>query len=169
MSVYGYITNIQRCSTEDGPGIRTTAFFRGCALKCLWGHNIETISPDPELVWHGIRCIGDQACVRTCPEHALELTPEGMKIDRELCTVCGACVEVCPSTALEILGERWNAEDLVEELARDTVFFQTSGGGVPLSGGEPLYQAEFAVAVAKGLKEKGIHVALDTCGYYNQS
>ncbi|RLI47980.1 MAG: glycyl-radical enzyme activating protein [Candidatus Thorarchaeota archaeon] len=169
MSVYGYITNIQRCSTEDGPGIRTTAFFKGCPLKCLWCHNIETISPDPELIWHGIRCIGDQACVRTCPEHALELTPEGMKIDRELCTVCGACVEVCPSTALEILGERWNAEDLVEELARDTVFFQTSGGGVTLSGGEPMYQADFAVAVAKGLKEKGIHVALDTCGYYSQS
>lgn len=168
MSVTGYITNIQRCSTEDGPGIRTTAFLKGCPLKCLWCHNIETIDPRPQLVWHGNRCIGDQTCVRACPEHALELTAEGMKIDRELCKVCGTCADVCPAKAMELIGQEWRAEDLVEELARDSIFFTTSGGGVTLSGGEALHQAEFAIAVAKGLKEREIHVALDTCGYYSE-
>ncbi len=168
MSVHGLITNIQRTSTEDGPGIRTTVFLKGCPLRCEWCHNVEAIDPKPQLVWHGQKCIGDQACIRTCPEHALTLTREGMVIDREMCTVCGSCAEACPTTAMELIGERWNAEDLVEELARDSVFFTTSGGGVTLSGGETLYQPEFAIAVARGLKERGIHVALDTCGYYSE-
>ncbi|MHA1770028.1 MAG: glycyl-radical enzyme activating protein [Candidatus Thorarchaeota archaeon] len=169
MTVKGYITNIQRSSTEDGPGIRTTVFLKGCPLSCIWCHNVEAISPKQQLAWHDNKCIGDQACVRSCPEHALELTATGMKIDRALCTVCGLCVEACPTTAMELIGEEWEAEALVEELARDSIFFQTSGGGVTLSGGEALYQAEFAVALARGLKERGIHVALDTCGYYSEN
>lgn len=169
MTAKGLITNIQRCSTEDGPGIRTTAFLKGCPLRCVWCHNIETINADPIIIWHSTRCIGDQACVRACPENALELTKDGMHIDRIRCNVCGTCVEVCPTTAMELMGHEWDAADLVDELARDAIFFETSNGGVTLSGGEPLYQPDFVVEVAEGLRKRGIHVALDTCGYYSES
>ncbi|MBN2231142.1 MAG: glycyl-radical enzyme activating protein [Candidatus Thorarchaeota archaeon] len=168
MNVSGIVTNIQRCSTEDGPGIRTTVFFKGCPMKCLWCHNIETIDPDPIVVWYAVKCIGDQACVRACPESALELTEDGMKIDRELCQVCGACEEACPTGAMKIMGKIWSSDDLVEELLRDKVFFTTSNGGVTLSGGEATYQADFVVAVATGLQANEVHVALDTCGYCSE-
>ena len=168
MSTTGIVTNIQRCSTEDGPGIRTTVFFKGCPMKCLWCHNIETIDPEPIVVWYAVKCIGDQACVRACPESALELTADGMRIDRALCKVCGSCEEACPTGAIKVMGKLWSAEDLVEELLRDKVFFTTSNGGVTLSGGEATYQVEFAIQVASGLQESDVHVALDTCGYCSE-
>ncbi len=168
MSTTGLVTNIQRCSTEDGPGIRTTVFFKGCPLKCLWCHNVEAISPDPILVWYAVKCIGDEACVRACPESALELTPDGMKIDRDLCELCGTCEEACPTGAMKVMGKLWAAEDLVQELLRDKVFFNTSNGGVTLSGGEATYQPDFAIQVASGLQKNGVHVALDTCGYCSE-
>jgi pyruvate formate lyase activating enzyme len=164
----GIITNIQRCSTEDGPGIRTTVFMKGCPMSCTWCHNIETIDPESTVVWYGVKCIGDHACVRACPEEALEVTPEGLKIDRKKCVVCGSCEDACPTGAVKIMGNVWNSEDLVQELLRDKVFFETSNGGVTLSGGEPTYQAEFVIEVAKGLQENGVHVALDTCGYCSE-
>jgi pyruvate formate lyase activating enzyme len=169
MLTSGLITNIQRCSTEDSPGIRTTLFFEGCPLKCLWCHNIEAIDPEPALVWYAVKCIDDQACVRACPERALEMTSEGLKIDREKCQVCGTCEEACPTGAIKVMGQLWDSEAMIEELLRDRVFFTTSGGGVTLSGGEPTYQPEFAEAVAGGLREHGVHVALDTCGYCDES
>ncbi|MFW9933565.1 MAG: glycyl-radical enzyme activating protein, partial [Candidatus Thorarchaeota archaeon] len=162
------VTNIQRCSTEDGPGIRTTVFFKGCPMKCLWCHNIETIAPDPTLVWYAVKCIGDQACVRACPESALELTADGMRIDRTLCKVCGSCEDACPTGAMKVMGKLWSAEDLVEELLRDKVFFTTSNGGVTLSGGEATFQVEFTIQVASGLQKNGVHIALDTCGYCSE-
>ncbi len=168
MSTTGIVTNIQRCSTEDGPGIRTTVFFKGCPLKCLWCHNIEAIAPDPRVVWYAVKCIGDQACVQACPESALELTPDGMKVDRNLCKVCGTCEEACPTGAIKVMGKLWTAEDLVQELLRDKVFFITSNGGVTLSGGEATYQPDFATQVASGLQKNGVHVALDTCGYCSE-
>ncbi|MDH4213333.1 MAG: glycyl-radical enzyme activating protein [Candidatus Thorarchaeota archaeon] len=168
MSTTGIVTNIQRCSTEDGPGIRTTVFFKGCPMKCLWCHNIETIDPDPTLVWYAVKCIGDQACVRACPESALELTADGMRIDRTLCKVCGSCEDACPTGAMKVMGKLWSAEDLVEELLRDKVFFTTSNGGVTLSGGEATFQVEFAIQVASGLQKNGVHIALDTCGYCSE-
>ncbi|TFG31754.1 glycyl-radical enzyme activating protein [Candidatus Thorarchaeota archaeon] len=168
MTSTGIVTNIQRCSTEDGPGIRTTVFFKGCPMKCVWCHNIETIDADPVLVWYAVKCIGDQGCVRACPESALELTPDGMKIDHDKCQVCGTCEEVCPTGAMKVMGTHWTSDDLVEELLRDKIFFTTSNGGVTLSGGEATYQSEFAIEVATGLQEHGIHVALDTCGYCSE-
>jgi pyruvate formate lyase activating enzyme len=168
MTKNGLVTNIQRCSTEDGPGIRTTVFFKGCPLNCLWCHNIETIDPNPVVVWYKTKCIGDQACVRECPESALELTEDGMKIDRTLCTLCGQCEDACPTGAIKVMGKPWNSKDLVEELLRDKIFFETSGGGVTLSGGEPTFQAEFAAEVAEGLRQSGVHVALDTSGYCSE-
>ncbi|MFX1264035.1 MAG: glycyl-radical enzyme activating protein [Promethearchaeota archaeon] len=165
----GLITNIQRCSTEDGPGIRTTVFFKGCPLSCTWCHNIETIDPKPQTVWYSTKCIGDKACIEACPENALNLTSDGMEIDRELCQTCGKCEDVCPTGAIKVMGKEWTSEALVQELLRDKVFFATSGGGVTLSGGEATYQAQFMIEVARGLREHGVEVALDTCGYCSES
>ncbi len=169
MTPTGMLTNIQRCSTEDGPGIRTSIFLKGCPLHCIWCHNIETIDSEPRLVWHGQKCIGDKACVRVCPEKALQLTSTGMAIDLEKCKICGDCEDTCPSGALEIIGKTWDSEKLVEELLRDKVFFETSNGGVTISGGEPLLQSEFVIAVASGLRSNGVHVAIDTCGYSSEA
>jgi pyruvate formate lyase activating enzyme len=168
MVLRGIVTNIQRCSTEDGPGIRTTVFTKGCPMHCPWCHNIETIDADPVVVWYEAKCIGVQDCVRACPESALELTADGMKIDQELCNVCGACEEECPTGAIKVMGTYWNSDDLVEELLRDKIFFTTSNGGVTLSGGEATYQAEFSIDVATRLQSEGVHVALDTCGYCSE-
>jgi pyruvate formate lyase activating enzyme len=137
-------------------------------MKCVWCHNIETIDAEPRLVWYAVKCIGDQGCVRACPESALELTPDGMKINLKLCKVCGTCEEVCPTGAIKVMGTSWNSNDLIEELLRDEVFFATSNGGVTLSGGEATYQSEFAIDVAIGLQKNGVHVALDTCGYCSE-
>jgi pyruvate formate lyase activating enzyme len=169
MTISGIITNIQRCSTEDGPGIRTTVFFKGCPMSCIWCHNIETIGPKPIVIWYAVKCIGDQACVRACPEEALEMTPDGLRIDREKCVVCGICEDACPTGAVKVMGKVWSSEDLVQELLRDKVFFETSKGGVTLSGGEATFQAKFALEIAKGLQAEGVHVALDTCGYCGES
>ncbi len=168
MTTTGFVTNIQRCSTEDGPGIRTTVFFKGCPMSCIWCHNIETINANPVIVWYAVKCIGDQACVRACPESAIELTPDGMKIDRNLCKVCGTCEDECPTGAMKLMGNSWDSDSLVEELLRDKVFFTTSNGGVTLSGGEATYQSDFAIDIAIGLQANEVHVALDTCGYCSE-
>jgi pyruvate formate lyase activating enzyme len=160
----GRILEIVRMSTEDGPGIRTTVFMKGCTLKCIWCHNPESISPQPQLCWLGNRCIGCKTCLSVCPEGALDLSEAGMKIDRVRCTGCGRCAEECPGTALELLGKIWQADALVTELIKDRAYFETSDGGVTISGGDPSMQSEFVAPVLKGLREKGIHTAIDTCG-----
>ena len=160
----GITFNIQRFSTEDGPGIRTTVFLKGCPLRCAWCHNPEGLSPRPELVWYDVRCIGARDCLRACPVGALELTPAGMRIDRERCTVCGECARACPAGALEVIGREWTPQALLAEVEKDRLFYETSGGGVTFSGGEPMYQAEFVREAARLCRRAGIPVALDTCG-----
>jgi pyruvate formate lyase activating enzyme len=162
------ILEIQRMSTEDGPGIRTTVFFKGCSLKCAWCHNPESISKPPQLHWVGNRCIGCKSCLDVCPQQALTLSETGMVIDRTLCDGCGECAEECPSTALELMGETWRMSDLIDEVIKDKVYFDKSDGGVTISGGEPTLQPQFAAAFLKALKERGVQTALDTCGLCSQ-
>ena len=161
---HGLIANIQRMSTEDGPGIRTTAFFKGCGLNCTWCHNPECISSKPQIHWVESRCIGCKTCLDVCPQQALSFSPDGVSINRKQCNVCGLCAEECPSTALELLGLHWAPHDLIEELIKDRTYFEKSGGGVTLSGGDPTIQAPFAGVLLKGLKQSGIQTAIDTCG-----
>ncbi|MDY6878503.1 MAG: glycyl-radical enzyme activating protein [Chloroflexota bacterium] len=164
MTRTGITFNVQRFSTEDGPGIRTTVFFKGCPLRCAWCHNPEGLSPRPELLWYDVRCIGASDCLSACTEGALELTSQGMQIDRAKCTACGDCAAACPAGALEVIGREWKPEELFAEVDKDTVFYETSGGGVTLSGGEPMHQADFVLALCRLCQEAGLHVALDTCG-----
>ncbi len=158
------ILEIQRMSTEDGPGIRTTVFFKGCSLRCRWCHNPESISPHPQVHWISNRCIGCKICLEICSEGALNFTADGNRIDRNLCTGCGRCAEECPGTALAILGESWEVDALFQEIIKDRAYFETSGGGVTLGGGEPTLHAPFNRILLQKLKEAGIHTALDTCG-----
>jgi pyruvate formate lyase activating enzyme len=160
----GIIFNIQQFSTEDGPGIRTTVFMKGCPLRCAWCHNPEGMHPSQDLMWYDVRCIAARDCLQICPEEALNLTPEGMLIDRQRCTLCGECAAACPSAALEVIGKQWTPDALIAELIKDRIFYETSGGGVTFSGGEPMLQTDFLVSVLPGCKEEGLHVALDTCG-----
>ncbi len=161
----GLILHVQRLSTEDGPGIRSTVFFKQCPLSCRWCHNPESISAQPQLQWYSTRCMGCHSCVGACPSGCISFGPQGFLLDRARCDGCGACVEECPTNALELLGRRVRVDALAEELAKDRAYFESSGGGVTLSGGEPLAQSGFAIALLQRLKEKGIATALDTCGF----
>ena len=160
----GRILHLQRLSTEDGPGIRTTVFFKGCPLHCAWCHNPESISMQLQTQWFAVRCIGCKTCVEVCPNGCLSMTGAGVEMDRQHCDACGKCVEACPSGAREMVGQAMSVEALLAELGKDRAFYEKSGGGVTLSGGEPTFQPDFAEALLRGLKEEGISTALDTCG-----
>jgi pyruvate formate lyase activating enzyme len=164
MPLTGRILNLQRLSTEDGPGIRTTVFFKGCPLSCAWCHNPESLSSKPETQWFATRCIGCDTCLSVCPSHCLTRTAIGLSIDRALCDGCGKCADACPSGAFERLGKTVTVDEVLAELLKDRAYFEKSGGGVTLSGGEPTLQADFAEALLSRLKENGIATALDTCG-----
>jgi pyruvate formate lyase activating enzyme len=158
------ILDIQRMSTEDGPGIRTTVFFKGCSLKCKWCHNPESISMQPQVHWIGSRCLGCKTCTDVCPSSALSFTETGVEINRLTCTGCGICAIECPAAAMELLGKAWTLDALTKEVVKDRVYFEKSRGGITVSGGEPGMQAAFVGMFLKSLKEAGIHTALDTCG-----
>jgi pyruvate formate lyase activating enzyme len=160
----GRILHLQRLSTEDGPGIRTTVFFKGCPLRCGWCHNPESISRHPEVQWLETRCIGCRTCLDACPHGCLEMTDRGITIDRAHCTGCGACAQACPANAMELLGKTVGVEELVKEMCKDRTYFETSGGGVTVSGGEPTLQPDFLAALLGKLRKDGISTALDTCG-----
>lgn len=164
-STRGIIFNLQRFSTEDGPGLRTTAFLKGCPLRCAWCHNPEGLSGKPQVVWYDAKCIDCGDCVLACPTGVLTRRETGMHLDRSRCKACGVCARACPASALEVLGRELTAAELAAELARDAEFFRTSGGGVTFSGGECLMQPDFLVAAAREVRAQGIHVAIDTSGF----
>ena len=164
----GIVLNIQRMSTEDGPGLRTTVFLKGCPLKCTWCHNPESIKLNPQIVWNGVNCIRCNTCIETCENKALVAHAGKIIINRELCQSCGACADECPSLAMECLGKIWDCDALVAELSKDHAYFSKSQGGVTISGGEATLQSEFTLELLKGLKQKNIHTALDTCGHCSQ-
>jgi len=130
-------------------------------MRCPWCHNPEGINTFPELVWYEVRCIDFKACIEACPTKALELTKDGVVIKRDYCNVCGECVKACPASALEVLGRTVTVDEVVEEALRDKVFYEKSGGGVTLSGGEPSTQPAFSAAVMRALHQQGVHLALD--------
>ncbi len=151
-------------STEDGPGIRTTVFMKGCPMHCLWCHNPESISGEPQIQWVGIRCIGCRTCIPVCPNGGLHLSESGMAIEREKCEGCGTCAEECPSTALELLGKDWAVSELADELLKDSAYFSESDGGITISGGEATLQWRFVSELLQEVKSRGYHTAIDTCG-----
>ena len=152
------ITDIQRFSLRDGPGIRTTVFFKGCNMRCSWCHNPETLSFERELLFYPAKCIGCGKCFGVCPTGAR--TARG--IDREKCIACGACAQVCYAQALTLSGKEMSVEQILEEIRQDALYYKTSGGGVTLSGGEVLCQAEFALQLTRACQAEGISVALET-------
>ena len=163
----GWVYDIQRFSLHDGPGIRTTVFLKGCPLKCLWCHNPESQSPLPEVAEFKERCIGCGACIEVCPEKAI--TETKWFINREICTKCGRCAEVCPSGARKIFGKKMTAEDVLREVRKDKLFYKNSGGGVTLSGGEPLMQPLFSRELLRMCKKENIYTAIETSGYASWS
>jgi pyruvate formate lyase activating enzyme len=183
--LYGLVFDVQRYAIHDGPGIRTTVYLKGCPLVCPWCHNPESQSPEPEILVDGERCIACGACVAACPRAEVrtgaESAPGGEQdapteaartpaTARRLpeparCLRCGRCAEACVTGARRMVGRRVSVEVLLEEILRDRAFFETSGGGVTFSGGEPLLQAGFLVAALEGCRRQGLHTAVDTCGY----
>jgi pyruvate formate lyase activating enzyme len=162
----GIVTNIQRFSIHDGPGIRTTVFLKGCNLRCFWCHNPETLKPKPELEVHPDQCIGCGACFEICPQGA-HVIQDGERIFcRELCQACGRCAQECYAEALVIVGESKTVDEVVEEVLRDRPFYETSGGGVTLSGGEPLLQFDFSYAILERCKAEGLHTAIETAANF---
>jgi len=164
--IVGCVFNIERFAIRDGPGIRTTVFLKGCPLRCLWCANPESMSAAPQLFYLENLCTRCYRCVEACPNKATTKAPDGaIKIDRSLCKACGKCVEACPNKAREISGKLMTVEEVLEEVKKDALFYQNSGGGVTFSGGEPTHQPEFLWYLLKGSQESGIHTALDTSGF----
>ena len=155
--ISGMIFNIQRYSIHDGPGIRTTVFFKGCPLSCIWCHNPESQSFGPELMVYARRCIGCGKCTEACAHNAIS--------DRSKCISCGSCAEVCHAKARELAGKKMSVREVIAQIEKDSIFYDESGGGVTFSGGEPLSQPEFLLELLKQCKKREYHTAVDTSGY----
>ena len=164
------IADIRRNALDDGPGIRSTVFFKGCPLACVWCQNPETLDPGRQLQRQGGQCIGCGGCAEACPHHAVEFSRGALRRhDARACQLCGSCVEACPPAALRLLGRRLEVPQLVQELLRDEPFFRNSGGGVTFSGGEPTLWLDYLEQVAAQLARQQIHQVLQTCGMFRMS
>ncbi|MBI4286964.1 MAG: glycyl-radical enzyme activating protein [Chloroflexi bacterium] len=166
----GLVFDIQRYCVNDGPGIRTTVFLKGCPLRCVWCSNPESQKPRPEIRYQASLCTHCYRCVRSCRHGATSVSRDGsVVIDRRICRACGECVKTCYSEARCISGRYMTVSQVMDTARKDEIFYRTSGGGVTLSGGEPAYQADFAVAILQACREGGIHTAVETCGYTEQA
>jgi pyruvate formate lyase activating enzyme len=162
----GLIFNIQRFSVHDGPGIRTTVFMKGCPLSCLWCSNPESQAFEPELIIRDAKCTGCGSCIPHCKENAITINAKGKrKTDRTKCLSCFSCLDACKFDAIESCGRLETVENIVEEILRDKLFYKNSGGGVTVSGGEPLMQSKFVSKLLRVCKEEGLHTVIDTTGH----
>lgn len=161
---YGIVTDFKRFAVHDGDGIRTTLFLKGCPLRCLWCHNPESMGIAPQTAFYSAKCIHCGQCVRVCPNHAQRMLDGVHILDHTRCTGCGRCAAVCGTAALQSFGREMTLEQVMEHLLLDRLFYETSGGGITLSGGEPTMQPGFALAILKTCKQEGLNTALDTCG-----
>ena len=165
MTKTGLIFDIQRTSLHDGPGIRTTVFFKGCPLQCLWCHNPESRSYKPQVSFNWEKCVSCLSCVDAC-EHGAHQVADGSHImAHALCVACGTCLPYCTHDALKMIGEEWTVEQIMSEVERDIDFYENSGGGITLSGGEPMGQFEFAMEILQACRERGIHTCVETSGF----
>ena len=161
----GTVFDIKRYAIHDGPGIRTTVFLKGCPLRCPWCHNPEGVRPAPEFMWWEARCLGCRACETACPRDALSFSGSVPAVNESACDLCGACVAACYPNAMRLAGREMTAGEVLAEVDRDAVFYGRSGGGVTISGGEPLMQPEFLKELLKECRRLGVHRAVDTSGY----
>jgi len=160
----GIVFNIQKFSVNDGPGIRTTVFLKGCPLKCIWCHNPESQSIEKEMLFSKSKCVSCMLCLKKCPRGAHSVFNGEHIFDREKCVACGECT-VCPTGALELAGEERTSDEIICEVLKDKVFYDNSGGGMTLSGGEPMFQFEFTRELLIKARENSIHTSLETCGF----
>ena len=161
------IFDIKRFAVNDGPGIRTTIFMKGCPLRCVWCHNPEGISDKPVMLYTKKKCIGCQSCVDICPQHNLALTPDGIK-DGGNCILCGKCTDECPTLALQMAGKEWDKDELMTVIEKERQVMEESGGGVTICGGEPLMHPDYLIDLLTELKARGFHTTVDTTLFASQ-
>ncbi|MCL1939490.1 MAG: glycyl-radical enzyme activating protein [Desulfovibrionaceae bacterium] len=161
----GMVYNIQRMSTEDGPGMRTTVFLKGCPLRCLWCSNPESQKFTPQLMVFEDLCTGCGHCAEACPSGAIVRKGDKFNRDTGLCTDCGACVPGCPSKARVMTGEEMSVEEILKVVKKDELFYANSGGGVTIGGGEPVSSGDFLLDLLQGAYDAGLHICVDTCGF----